>query len=95
MSNNVESMTGKKPNKFILLCWYIVSPLFILIIWIFNWIQYTPITYGKYNYSFGAMTFGWCIALFSIIAIPAGAIHTIYHSPEKTFIKVKKSLYYK
>jgi hypothetical protein len=81
-------MTGSKPNFFFVLCWYIISPCFIFGIWIFSWIEYTPITYGKYQYSTGAITFGWCISLVSIIAIPAGAIHTLIKSPEKSFFKV-------
>lgn len=88
LSKNIEAMTGKKPNKFILVCWYFASPLFILIIWIFNWAQYTPITYGKYHYSSTAMTFGWFICSISIVAIPAGAIHTLWNSPEKKLINV-------
>ena len=88
LSKNVELMTGKKPIKFITVCWYFVSPSFILIIWIFNWIQYKPVTYGKYNYSTSVILFGWSIACLSIIAIPLGAIHTLMNSSEKTFIGV-------
>ncbi len=88
LSKNVELMTGKKTIKFITICWYFVSPVFILIIWIFNWIQYTPVTYGKYNYSTGAVLFGWSIAFISIVSIPLGAVHTLMNSSEKRFIDV-------
>ena len=81
-------MNGSKPNKFILICWYFVSPVFIFGIWIFSWIEYTPISYGKYHYSAGAMAFGWCIAFVSIIAIPAGAAHTLYKTTGKSFTEV-------
>ena len=70
------------------MCWYFVSPIFILIIWIFSWIQYTPVTYGKKEFSSGALTFGWCIALVSIIAIPAGAVHSLLNSKEKKILNV-------
>lgn len=93
LANNVEAMNGKRPSKLIIMCWYFVSPVFILIIWIFSWIQYTPISYGKKQFSSGAITLGWCIALVSIIAIPAGAIHTLINSSEKKFSnKLKSSL---
>jgi hypothetical protein len=85
-------MTGSKPNKLIIICWYLVSPAFILGIWTFSWIKYTPISYGKYEYSDGAMTFGWCIALVSIVAIPAGAVHTLVMSSEKTLFEVDLEL---
>ena len=89
MARNIKKMTGSRPNKLIIMCWYLVSPTFIFGIWIFSWIKYTPISYGKYQYSTGAITFGWCIAMVSILAIPAGAVHTLIKSPEKTLFKVK------
>ena len=50
-----------------------------------NWIQYEPIKYGKYEFSAGALAFGWCIAVVSIIVIPLGAIHTLMKSDGKNF----------
>jgi hypothetical protein len=38
------------------------------------------------------MTFGWCIALVSIVAIPAGAVHTLVMSSEKTLFEVDLEL---
>ena len=83
-------MNGKEPHIGFVICWYIISPLFIFGIWIFSYIEYTPITYGTYEYSTGPMIFGWCVAFVSIIAIPAGALHTIYYSTEVTLYQVFK-----
>ena len=44
-------MNGEKPNKLILVCWYVISPLFILVIWIFSWYKYEPIKYGEKSFS--------------------------------------------
>jgi hypothetical protein len=82
-------MNYQKPNIVIQICWYVVSPLFILVIWAFNWYDYQPIKYGNKEFSAGAMAFGWCIALISIISIPSGAIHTILStSSSKSFYEV-------
>lgn len=78
-------MTGSKPSIFFRVCWYGVTPMFILIIWGVNWYRYEPITYGSYEFPLGAQLFGWTIALISIISIPLGAIHTLLNTPGKTF----------
>lgn len=31
LGQNIQEMTGKYPNYFFILCWYIASPLFIIV----------------------------------------------------------------
>lgn len=86
-------MNGERPSKLIIVCWYAVSPLFVLMIWSFNWYDmFTSnelITYGDYKFGAGAMSFGWGIAMISIVAIPLGALHTFFKQPsDKTAIEV-------
>ena len=85
LAKNIQSLNGEKPNWYIVMCWYVVSPIFVLVIWSFNWYDiFTTneiITYGDYKFNNGAMGFGWGIAIVSICAIPAGAVHTIYKLP--------------
>lgn len=88
LAKNIFLMTGSKPNVYFLACWYVITPAFIIIIWAFNWYHYEPITYGDYQYSVGAQTFGWSIALISIVSIPIGAVHTLVKTPGKTLKEV-------
>jgi solute carrier family 6 GABA transporter-like protein 6/8/11/12/13 len=88
LSKNIYMMTGQMPGFYFTVCWYAVTPLFVVTIWLLNWVQYTPITYGKYEYSLGAQLFGWAISLVSIAAIPAGAVHTYINTPGKNFYQV-------
>lgn len=78
------------------MCWYVVSPIFVLVIWSFNWYDiFTTneiITYGDYKFNNGAMGFGWGIAIVSICAIPAGAVHTIYKLPSNLSLSEKFKL---
>jgi len=78
-------MNGERPNKLIVVCWYVISPGFVILIWSFNWFDVATsnelITYGTYKFNAGAMAFGWTIAFLSIISIPLGAIHTILSLP--------------
>lgn len=84
LAKNVEKMNGEKVNIFFKISWYVVTPVFIFIIWILNWYQYEPITYGKYEFPVGAQVFGWTVALISLVSIPIGAMHTIYNTSAKT-----------
>mgnify|MGYP002785583613 CR=1 FL=1 len=84
LASNIYKMNGQKPNIYFLVCWYAITPAFIFIIWIFNWYEYKPVKYEDKDFNVGAQVFGWCIALVSIIAIPLGAIHTLYKAPGKS-----------
>lgn len=96
LAKNIQSLNGEKPNWYIVMCWYVVSPIFVLVIWSFNWYDiFTTneiITYGDYKFNNGAMGFGWGIAIVSICAIPAGAVHTIYKLPSNLSLSEKFKL---
>ena len=85
LANNISALNGQMPNKYITTCWVFVSPIFILVIWSFNWYSIATsneiIKYGDYSFNAGSMAFGWCIALISIISIPLAAIHTVIYIP--------------
>jgi hypothetical protein len=83
LARNVFKMNGERVNIYFKICWYFVTPVFIFVIWMLNWIQYEPITYGKYKFSSGALSFGWCIAAASLVAIPLGALHTLVKAKGK------------
>lgn len=98
LANNVAQMNGERPSKLIKLCWYIISPAFVVIIWSFNWYDVATsnelITYGTYKFNAGAMSFGWSVAFLSILSIPLGALHTIYKLPSDMSLltKIKHSI---
>ncbi|MBN3308362.1 INE protein, partial [Amia calva] len=87
LSQNVEEMTGKKPNIFFTVCWTVVSPLLVTVILIFSIIQFKPARYEGYVYPPWAQGVGWVIAMASIIWIPLGAVHTLW-SLEGSFLEV-------
>ena len=37
---------------------------------VFNWVQYKPLTLGKYVYPMWANTIGWCLAVAPVAAVP-------------------------
>lgn len=96
LAKNIYSLNNEKPNWYIVMCWYVVSPLFVLVIWSFNWYAVLTkseiITYGDYKFNNGALSFGWTVAFISICAIPVGALHTIYKLPSNRSLVEKLKL---
>uniref|UniRef100_UPI003AAF917F sodium- and chloride-dependent GABA transporter ine n=1 Tax=Centroberyx gerrardi TaxID=166262 RepID=UPI003AAF917F len=92
LSDNLEEMTGKRPNIFFRMCWLIVAPLLITVILVFAIIQFKPARYEEYVFPPWAQGVGWVIALASIIWIPLGAIHTMWVLPGSFTQKLKLSI---
>ena len=74
LARNVKSMTGSGPGVGFVICWYVVSPLLIVAIMVFNWIDYNPISYGSYRYPFWGDLLGWFLAGLSLVSIPIGMV---------------------
>ncbi|TRY57272.1 hypothetical protein DNTS_003317 [Danionella cerebrum] len=81
LSSNLIEMTGKKPNIFFRICWWVICPALITVILVFSVIQFKPARYEDYVYPPWAQGVGWLIALASIIWIPLGALHTLWVLP--------------
>lgn len=92
LSDNVEEMTGKRPNIYFRLCWLIVAPGLVIVILIFSIIQFKPARYGNYFFPTWAQGVGWVIAMGSIIWIPLGAVHTLWVLPGSFMQKLKLSI---
>ena len=55
---------------------------------IFNWIEYSPVTYGDYKYPAWADGLGWFLASMSLVCIPIGAVLAVYRTPGSSLPKV-------
>lgn len=89
----VTEMLGAPPNMFFKVCWWVISPLLVMIILISSIVQYSPARYGKtYTYPPWAEVLGWFFSLCSIIWIPLGAVHTLYYSEGTLLQRLKSSI---
>lgn len=61
-------------------------------IMIFNWIQYTPISYGDYEYPDWGIGIGWLLASLSLICIPIGIVKAIWEAEGSNFFQVRSRL---
>jgi len=90
LSANIEDMTGRKPSIIFRICWMFVSPVLILVIWVFTLYDYEAPVYGDYIYPWWCVLLGWCIAALSILPIPVMAVLAVVNAEGKTlFDKIR------
>ncbi|KAK2156903.1 hypothetical protein LSH36_202g04000 [Paralvinella palmiformis] len=75
---DIEQMLGKKPNIFWMFCWKFVTPVLVTGILLFTFIDFTPSTYGSYQYPVWGEVIGWTITLFELAFIPGVAIYKVF-----------------
>ncbi|XP_077981976.1 sodium- and chloride-dependent GABA transporter ine-like [Glandiceps talaboti] len=80
LSQNVKEMMGELPNIFFRVCWWVISPILCVFIFISNCASYEVVTYGDYVYPGWAEFLGWIVASMSIVWIPVGMIHALLTS---------------
>ncbi len=88
---DIATMTGRMPWLAWRICWQGTAPLFITIIIIFAWVDYSPITYDDRPYPAWADALGWCMTLTSIIFIPIIAGRKLMYEAEGSLYEVKLS----
>ena len=94
LSENIEEMTGKKPNILFRVCWMFISPVLILVIWGFTLYDYQAPSYnnGAYEYPWWCILLGWCITALSILPIPLLACQAVLRADGKGIVqKIKNS----
>uniref|UniRef100_A0A1B0B2E7 Transporter n=1 Tax=Glossina palpalis gambiensis TaxID=67801 RepID=A0A1B0B2E7_9MUSC len=74
-SDDVESMLGKRPGLFWRICWTYISPLFLLVIFIFSFLGYKEMLGEEYKYPDWSVKVGWAITCSSVLYIPAYIIY--------------------
>lgn len=60
---------------------------------LFNWIKFTPVTYGDYVFPKWAEGLGWGLACMSLICLPIGMTKGVIETVGDTFFKVRSTKY--
>ncbi|KAJ8301431.1 hypothetical protein KUTeg_020418 [Tegillarca granosa] len=89
---DIEVMLGFPQSKWWLVCWLGISPLTLVVIFVFTFIDYQPSSYGDYNYSTWADALGWVMAVLCIIAIPITMLYMINKEDEASGLLGKLKL---
>lgn len=80
-SSDVQSMLGKRPGIFWRVCWLYISPVFLLVIFIFSLLGYEEMLGGEYEYPEWSIALGWALTLSSILCIPIYIIYKFLVTP--------------
>jgi len=67
---DIRMMVNVTPNRFFVVCWTVITPVTIVGILLFTFINHTPVSYNSYPYPDWAIVVGWMLALASIVPIP-------------------------
>jgi len=71
----IEDMIGYRVSMYWYICWCFLAPAFMLFIFIFYFVKYTPITMGDYIYPPWGEALGFLISLSSVLWVPGYAIY--------------------
>lgn len=80
-SNDVESMLGQRPGLYWRVCWMYISPIFLLVIFIFSLLGYEEMLGEEYEYPDWSIALGWTLTLSSILCIPTYIVYKILITP--------------
>lgn len=89
-STDVESMLGQRPGLFWRVCWMYISPVFLLVIFIFSLMGYEDMLGEEYEYPDWSIALGWTLTLSSILCIPLYIIYKILITPG-TIVQVSET----
>ncbi|KAL4226538.1 hypothetical protein ACF0H5_014523 [Mactra antiquata] len=64
---DLEVMLGMSQNIYFKVCWYAISPLAVLFIFVFTFVDYNRSTYGDYTFPVWADAMGWVLACLVIL----------------------------
>lgn len=80
-STDVESMIGHRPGIFWRVCWMYISPVFLLVIFIFSLLGYEEMLGEEYEYPDWSIALGWILTLSSICCIPLYIVYKLLVTP--------------
>ncbi|GAB6026864.1 hypothetical protein CHUAL_013470 [Chamberlinius hualienensis] len=80
-SEDVAKMLGSPPGLFWRICWTFISPVFILMIFVFAMVGYTDLKVDDYEYPRWAIVIGWLLTCSSLGCIPTFAIYKLIITP--------------
>ncbi|CAH0555838.1 unnamed protein product [Brassicogethes aeneus] len=81
LSDCIEQMMGRRPNKFLCVCWKYFAPMTMLAIFVSHCFQYRSLTYAEYKYPHWADALGICISFMSMMWVPLYAIYYVLTEP--------------
>ncbi|XP_054707444.1 sodium-dependent serotonin transporter-like [Uloborus diversus] len=80
-SGQIGEMLGSRPGIFWRVCWKYISPVFILVIFVFALVGYKDLKLETYEYPQWSIALGWTLTTSSIACIPAYIAYYLLTQP--------------
>nr|CAD7587709.1 unnamed protein product [Timema genevievae] len=80
-SHDIEKMIGHRPGLYWRVCWSYISPVFLLVIFIFSLLGYEDMLTGEYVYPPWSISVGWVLTASSLVCIPGYMIYKFAITP--------------
>ncbi|XP_055694630.1 sodium-dependent serotonin transporter [Lutzomyia longipalpis] len=80
-SADVKQMLGHRPGIFWRICWFYISPVFLLVIFIFSFLGYQEMLGTEYTYPDWSIAVGWALTASSVLCIPIYMIYKFLRTP--------------
>ncbi|XP_011193334.1 sodium-dependent nutrient amino acid transporter 1 [Zeugodacus cucurbitae] len=91
--DDVEFMTNRKVSIYWRLCWGVITPLLLAVIFIYSLVVMEPITYAGWSYPTSAEIVGWVLLLIGFLQFPLWGIWYLYIHKEASFRRtIKKAM---
>lgn len=90
-ADNVKTMIGYSPNRFMEFCIKFISPALTLSVFVFSCSNFKPLVVQGFTYPPWANAIGYILAFSSVVMVPNYAIYQITLHDGSLFEKIRKS----
>lgn len=82
-------MLDRKPSAYWRICWFIVTPLMLIVIFIYTVATLSPLTYGDRSFPDSAHAAGWILLCVGVLQIPLWMLIAMLRNWELPFSQVR------
>ncbi|XP_020283025.1 sodium-dependent nutrient amino acid transporter 1-like isoform X2 [Pseudomyrmex gracilis] len=90
---DVEFMLDRKVSVYWRICWFVITPLILIAIFIYTVATLTPLTYGGRSFPGSAHAAGWTILCIGVLQIPLWMIIAMLKNRELSFLQMVKKAF--
>lgn len=88
---DIEFMTRRRVTFYWRICWFVLAPVIMSIVYIYSSITMKPLRYAGLDYPSQYLVIGWSIFLFAMLQLPIWFIWQYTRQPKKALLESFKS----
>ncbi|KAH0540477.1 sodium-dependent nutrient amino acid transporter 1-like [Cotesia glomerata] len=91
--DDIEFMIKKRPSVYWRLCWGVITPVLLGIIFVYSLIDRKPLEYGHILYPDSAYAIGWSLLAFGVLQLPFWMIYAMMTKRDLGIFKMISSVF--